>query len=56
MLRVPGHMICDATRSGTLGARQALSAGFASECRREDVQVILACHEIELPGGLVIGR
>ena len=44
----PGALLTH--RTGTLGAKQALLAGLAAECRRVDVQLILACHEFELPG------
>ncbi len=35
--------------TGTLGAKQALLAALAKECGRSDVQLIVACHEFELP-------
>ena len=35
-------------RSGTLGAKQAVLAALAAECGRDDVQLIVACHELEL--------
>jgi len=43
----PGALLTH--RTGTLGAKQALLAALAAECRRDDVQLILACHEFELP-------
>lgn len=35
--------------TGTLGAKQALLAALAAECGRYDVQLVVACHELELP-------
>ena len=32
--------------TGTLGAKQALIAALAAECGREEVQLVLACHEL----------
>ena len=32
--------------TGTLGAKQALIAALAAECGREDVHLVLACHEL----------
>jgi len=34
--------------AGTLGAKQALLAALATECGRQDVQLIVACHELEI--------
>lgn len=49
----PGTLLTHQT--GTLGAKQALLAALAAECRRDDVQLILACHEFELPGDVPDG-
>ena len=34
--------------TGTLGAKQAVLAALAAECGRSDVELIVACHELEL--------
>lgn len=36
--------------SGTLGAKQALLAALAAECGHPEVQLMLACHELQVPG------
>jgi len=35
--------------SGTLGAKHALLAALAAECGRDDVRLVVACHELEFP-------
>lgn len=37
-------------RTGTIGAKQALLAMLAMEVGREDVQLIVACYELQVPG------
>jgi DNA-binding CsgD family transcriptional regulator len=37
--------------TGTLGAKHGLLAALAIECGRQDVQLIVACHELEVSSG-----
>jgi hypothetical protein len=41
-------------RTGTIGAKQALLAALAAECGRDDVRLIVACHELELHSNVEI--
>lgn len=50
----PGAVVMHAT--GTLGAKQALLAALAAECGRNDVQLIVACHELEVSDNNAAGN
>jgi hypothetical protein len=41
-------------RTGTIGAKQALLAALAAECGRDDVRLIVACHELEVHSNVEI--
>jgi hypothetical protein len=45
-----------ANQTGTIGAKQALLAALAAEIGRKDVQLIVACCEMQLPDIIVPAR